>query len=55
VNTVRFFETDKINPYRPFPLATISADHVDDYIELRRDEGAAENTISKELVVLALR
>jgi integrase len=37
---------------RKFPLEQLEAAHVDDYISMRRDEGAAENTIYKELVTL---
>lgn len=36
----------------PFSLSDLEASHVDDYISLRRGEGAAENTIYKELVAL---
>ncbi|MEM7676050.1 MAG: tyrosine-type recombinase/integrase [Myxococcota bacterium] len=35
-----------------FLLKTMSARHVDQYISARRGEGASENTIGKELVVL---
>jgi integrase len=36
----------------PFHLNGLRAAHVDDYISMRRSEGAVENTISKELVTL---
>lgn len=35
---------------QPFRLIGLTATHVDDYISVRRAEGAGENTISKELV-----
>ena len=46
---VRLFE---LGGERPFYLRELSPHHVDAYISTRRSEGAAENTISKELVVL---
>ena len=38
--------------YKPFPLHTLRAHHVDAYISRRRAEEVGENTISKELVTL---
>jgi integrase len=38
--------------YKPFPLHTLRAHHVDAYISRRRVEKVGENTISKELVTL---
>jgi integrase len=38
--------------YVPMPLAKLTATHVDRYIATRTDEGAAGNTITKELVTL---
>ena len=38
--------------YRPFRIGELSASHVDAYIRTRRDEGAAGNTIAKEIVTL---
>ncbi len=46
---VRLFEAEGT---RPFHLRELTARHVDSYISTRRGEGAAENTIGKELVVL---
>ena len=46
---MRLFEAEGS---RPFYLRELSARHVDSYISTRRAEGAAENTIGKELVVL---
>lgn len=48
---IRVFEADD-GGRRPFPLKKLSAGDVDRYIAQRRDEGASENTISKELVTL---
>lgn len=48
----RVFEHDESERYRPKLLATLKAHDVDRYISQRRAEGAAENTISKELVAL---
>jgi integrase len=36
----------------PFPVNKLTANDIDDYISLRRSEGASENTISKELVTI---
>ncbi len=49
---VRVFETDENDRHVPFPLARLRAFDVDGYISRRRAEGAADTTISKELVVL---
>jgi integrase len=49
---VRVFETDENKQHVPFPLARLRAFGVDGYISRRRTEGAADTTISKELVVL---
>ena len=49
---VRLFETDANKAHVPFPLARLRAFDVDGYISRRRSEGAADATISKELVVL---
>lgn len=38
--------------YEPFRIAELCARHVDAYIRSRREEGAAGNTIAKELVTL---
>ena len=38
--------------YQPFLIGTLSARHVDAYIKTRHNEGAAGNTITKELVTL---
>ncbi|MEO1336534.1 MAG: tyrosine-type recombinase/integrase, partial [Myxococcota bacterium] len=46
---VRLFEAHGSVPFR---LRKMSARHVDHYISTRRAEGAAENTIGKELIVL---
>ena len=50
---VRFFEQpDESRPHMPFVLKNLRARHVDEYIEQRRLEGAAESTIQKELTTL---
>jgi integrase len=49
---VRVFETDANEQHVPFPLARLRAFDVDGYISRRRSEGAADTTISKELIVL---
>ena len=49
---VRVFETDEQEQHVPFPLARLRAFNVDGYISRRRSEGAADTTVSKELVVL---
>jgi integrase len=49
---VRVFETDENGNHVPFILAKLEARHVDEYISHRRNEGAGENTIYKELVTL---
>ena len=46
------FEHDDAERYTPKLLATLKAYDVDRYISERRAEGAAENTISKELTAL---
>jgi hypothetical protein len=46
------FEHDEHDTFSALRLATHKARHVDDYISVRRNEGAAENTIAKELVAL---
>ena len=43
---------DAEGAYVPFPLARLTARTVDEFITARRNEGAGENTISKELVAL---
>lgn len=48
----RVFEIDANGEHLPFRVAALSARHVDTYISKRRTEGAAENTIAKELVTL---
>ena len=48
----RVFEHDDAERYTPKLLATLKAYDVDRYISQRRAEGAAENTISKELTAL---
>lgn len=47
----RLFEYDT-GEHIPFNLAGLHARHVDDFISQRRRDGAAENTIAKELVTL---
>ena len=49
---VRVFETNERGERVPFPLARLRAFDVDGYISCRRAEGAADTTISKELVIL---
>ncbi len=49
---VRVFETNENEQHVPFPLMRLRAFDVDGYISRRRAEGAADTTISKELVVL---
>ena len=49
---VRVLETDERGEHVAFPLERLRAIHVDGYISRRRSEGAADTTISKELVVL---
>ncbi len=49
---VRVFETDEHKQHVPFPLTQLRAFDVDGFISRRRAEGAADTTISKELVVL---
>jgi len=49
---VRVFETDEHEQHVPFPLTRLRAFDVDGYISRRRAEGAADTTVSKELVVL---
>jgi site-specific recombinase XerC len=49
----RVFEFDaETGELVPFRLSALHSRHVDDYISQRRREGAAENTIAKELVTL---
>jgi len=48
----RIFEVDRNGNEVPFRLAGLKAGHVDQFIAQRRREGAAENTIAKELVTL---
>jgi integrase len=48
----RVFEHDEHGAFRPFRLAALKARDVDHYISTRRAEGAAENTINKELIAL---
>ena len=48
----RLLETNSASTYVPFALAKLHARHIDAYISKRREEGAGENTISKELVTL---
>jgi len=49
---VRVFETNERGEHVPFSLARLRAFDVDGYISRRRSEGAADTTVSKELVVL---
>jgi hypothetical protein len=49
---VRVFETDERGDHVPFHLTRLRAFDVDRYISARRREGAGDQTISKELVVL---
>jgi len=49
---VRVFEVQPDGSRVPFPLGSLRAHHVDDYISRRRGEGVADATIAKELVVL---
>jgi integrase len=49
---VRVFERDASGNEVPFRLLRLRARDVDRYISVRRKEGAAENTIAKELVTL---
>jgi len=50
---VRLFEQpDESRPHVPFVLKNLRARHVDEYVEQRRLEGAAESTIQKELTTL---
>jgi integrase len=49
---VRVFETNERGEHGGFSLARLRAFDVDGYISRRRSEGAADTTISKELVVL---
>ena len=48
----RVFELNEREEHVPFPLRELQPRHVDDYISQRRREGAADSTISKELVTL---
>ena len=48
----RLLETTPGGKYEPFPLASLRASHVDDYIDRRRAEGTADTTIDKELGAL---
>jgi integrase len=48
----RLLETNGAGTYHPFPLAKLHARNVDAFISTRRDEGASENTINKELITL---
>lgn len=48
---IRVFEMEG-DQQKPFLLVRLKARHVDEYIEKRRDEGAAEHTIAKELTTL---
>lgn len=51
----RYFEYNaKRDELVPVRLATLTAGHVDGYIENRRQEGASSHTIHKELVTLRL-
>ncbi len=49
---VRVLETAADGSYAPFPLASLQARHVDAFVSQRREEGAHEATIAKELVTL---
>jgi integrase len=48
----RVFELDAREQHVPMPLRDLKPRNVDDYISQRRGEGAADNTIHKELVTL---
>jgi integrase len=48
----RVFEHDEHGTFKPFRLAALRARDVDGFISTRRVEGAAENTINKELIAL---
>jgi site-specific recombinase XerD len=49
---VRLFEHDAAGQPVEFRLHQLDARQVDDYVSVRREEGAAEATIAKELVTL---
>jgi site-specific recombinase XerD len=49
---VRVFHRDAAGNTVPFRLIRLHASDVERYISVRRDEGASENTIAKELVTL---
>jgi integrase len=51
---VRIFEIDSEGNHRPLQLARFRPADVDAFIDQRRDEGAGEHTIHKELVTLRL-
>jgi len=46
------FEHDEAGVFTGFRLATLKARDGDRFISTRRTEGAAENTISKEIIAL---
>jgi integrase len=48
----RVFELDAHEHHVPLPLRDLKPRNIDDYISQRRGEGAADNTINKELVTL---
>ena len=48
----RVLESNSAGTFEPFPLAKLRARHVDSFISTRRQEGAGENTINKELITL---
>jgi integrase len=48
----RLLETNSAGTYAAFPLAKLDARDVDGFISKRRNEGAKDNTINKELVTL---
>jgi integrase len=48
----RVLEHDEHGTFTGFPLAALKARDVDNFISTRRNEGAAENTISKEIIAL---
>jgi integrase len=48
----RVFEHDETGAFTGFRLATLKARDVDGFISTRRTEGAAENTIAKEIIAL---
>lgn len=51
---VRIFELDADGNHAPLPLARFAPADVDAFIDQRREEGASEHTIHKELVTLRL-